>query len=287
LKEKNYRFSDDSPPIEEKSNDPQEISFDERDSFSEKGNYKKVDIVQNVKSIVPHSTKQQTSEQTIFKPAQVYQTQVKTNNSEKLENILNTIENNKNKNINNNSIKSTNNDKAEKENTQSKSKSPQKSVSQKEDLPNLKQREVIVNKEEEEKVEEISQYEMRFPEIYHGKLQRSSKLIKQEVSNDGKILKIFENNKKEVIFPSGMRKEIYSDGYTIVFFGNKDIKQVKFDLFRPSLKERLFIILQSPKQHKLPRLTVLRYSNSIITSLKNTILTEVKRLSKLGLIQLP
>ena len=82
---------------------------------------------------------------------------------------------------------------------------------------------------DEEYKEDLSIYELNFPDIYHGKNEKFVKLLKQEISNDGKILKFYENNKKEVVFPSGMRKEIYEDGYTIVYFANEDIKQVIFN----------------------------------------------------------
>lgn len=68
-------------------------------------------------------------------------------------------------------------------------------------------------------------YDLVFPEKYN----TQSKLIKQEKTSDGKLIKIYENDKKEVVFSSGVRKEIHPDGYQIVFFVNKDIKQVKFN----------------------------------------------------------
>ena len=45
------------------------------------------------------------------------------------------------------------------------------------------------------------------------------------LTSDGKIINIYSNNKKEIIFQSGVRKEIYEDGYQIVHFMNGDIKQ--------------------------------------------------------------
>lgn len=69
-------------------------------------------------------------------------------------------------------------------------------------------------------------YKMTLPEKYHGDQYKTLKLIKQDISNDGKVIRVFENGKKEIIFPSGVRKEIYEDNYTIVFFTNNDIKQI-------------------------------------------------------------
>jgi len=94
-------------------------------------------------------------------------------------------------------------------------------------------------KEEEIEGEDLTQYNMTYPEEYHGKNQKLVKLLKQEISNDGKILKFYENNKKEVIFQSGVRKEIHDDGYTIVWFSNNDIKQVIYLFTRHSRTERL------------------------------------------------
>ena len=37
---------------------------------------------------------------------------------------------------------------------------------------------------------------------------------------------MYANGKKEVIFPNGVKREIYENNYTIVHFTNSDIKQV-------------------------------------------------------------
>lgn len=234
VKDKNNNFEEkDSNENEQSSNEPKEISFEEKvDIFNENAKANILNIPKNVKSSIPqNSTKKQFELNSLMKN----QTQVKTNNPEKLDSILNTIENKNNKFssdqiISNNYNSNTDDLKYQNKITKA---SPKKNIiiSQKEEHVTTNKsgnKLSSIDREEEDKIDDITKYEMRFPEIYHGKAQRDSKLIKQEVSNDGKILKIYENNKKEVIFPSGMRKEIYPDGYTIVFFGNKDIKQVKF-----------------------------------------------------------
>ncbi len=43
---------------------------------------------------------------------------------------------------------------------------------------------------------------------------------------DGKIIQYYEKNKKEIIFKSGVRKELFDDGYKVVNFNNGDIKQI-------------------------------------------------------------
>ena len=49
--------------------------------------------------------------------------------------------------------------------------------------------------------------------------------ITNTIDNDGKIINIYDDNKKEIIFKSGVRKEIYTDGYQLIHFPNGDIKQ--------------------------------------------------------------
>jgi centromere protein J len=45
------------------------------------------------------------------------------------------------------------------------------------------------------------------------------------VGHDGKIQRIYQSGKKEVIFTNGVRRETHPDGYMIVYFANEDIKQ--------------------------------------------------------------
>ena len=267
------------------SNDPQELSFEERDSFGENVKPNIINVPKNIKNSIPQSSKQITEQatNTLVKNSQSLQTQVKTNNPEKLDIILNTIENSKNIKSNSQNYKTTpavQLEKPEKDfNTKIKN-SPNKSIPIREEQNQALKKEMALPKDEDERMEDISQYEMRFPEVYHGKAQRASKLVKQEVSNDGKILKIFENNKKEVIFPSGMRKEIYPDGYTIVFFGNKDIKQVILILKRLFRMEKLFISSQNRKLRKQQKLTEPKYSNLRTISWRSITPMGVRRSSK-------
>jgi centromere protein J len=72
-----------------------------------------------------------------------------------------------------------------------------------------------------------STYDLLFLEKYHPKLNSlANKVIKTDKTNDGKIIKIYEDGRREIIFSSGVRKEVHLDGYQIVYFTNKDIKQV-------------------------------------------------------------
>ena len=71
-----------------------------------------------------------------------------------------------------------------------------------------------------------NEYDLIFPEKYHG---INYNLIKSEKTKDGKTLNFYDNNKKEIIFKNGVKKEIYNDEYQIIYFNNGDIKQIYTD----------------------------------------------------------
>jgi centromere protein J len=70
-----------------------------------------------------------------------------------------------------------------------------------------------------------SKYDMVFPPKYHNDNDDNKRIVQENVSADGKIVRWYAHHKKEVIFKKGVRKEIFPDGYTIVKFKNNDIKQ--------------------------------------------------------------
>lgn len=74
-------------------------------------------------------------------------------------------------------------------------------------------------------------YDLVFLEQYHPRNDLKASVLRHENFPDGKMVKFYDNDKREVIFPSGVRKEIFADGYQIVYFNNKDIKQVTFFTF--------------------------------------------------------
>jgi len=78
------------------------------------------------------------------------------------------------------------------------------------------------NNVEFKKDENIEGYDFIIPDKY--KLMNNGKII-NILNSDGKIINIFENNKKEIIFQSGVRKEIFPDGYQLINFPNGDMKQ--------------------------------------------------------------
>ena len=55
-------------------------------------------------------------------------------------------------------------------------------------------------------------------------LDSKSKII-NTICSEGKIINIYNNNKKEIIFENGIKKEIFNDGHQIIHFPNGDIKQ--------------------------------------------------------------
>ena len=64
------------------------------------------------------------------------------------------------------------------------------------------------------------QYEFIIPEKYRN---NNNKLIKK-IESEGKTIFIY-NNRKEIIFKSGVRKQVFNDGYQLVYFPNGDKKQ--------------------------------------------------------------
>jgi len=69
-------------------------------------------------------------------------------------------------------------------------------------------------------------YDLILNDKYHPKSYQYGKLVNQETLSNGKLVNFYENDKREYVFPSGNRREIYSDGYQVIFFHNNDIKQV-------------------------------------------------------------
>ena len=67
----------------------------------------------------------------------------------------------------------------------------------------------------------LEKYDFKIPEKYKNKIYTLIKTIE----TDEKKINIYNDNKKEVLFPSGVRKEIFNDGYQLVYFTNGDIKQ--------------------------------------------------------------
>ena len=69
--------------------------------------------------------------------------------------------------------------------------------------------------------EDITKYDFIIPDKYSN---NNSELL-NTLNTDGKIIKIYSNNKKEINFKSGVKKEIFEDGHQLVHFPNGDMKQ--------------------------------------------------------------
>jgi hypothetical protein len=48
--------------------------------------------------------------------------------------------------------------------------------------------------------------------------------IIEQTEDEDKTQTIYENSRKVIEYKNGLRKEIWPDGYSIIFFANKDIK---------------------------------------------------------------
>ena len=109
--------------------------------------------------------------------------------------------------------------------------------------------------------EDDSQYDMIFLPKYHDeKMNNELMVISQDITDDNKIIKTYSNNKVEILFPSGLRKEIFEDGYQITYFTNKDIKQIY-----PDKKEVYFFAKDNAIQTKFPNdIQVYKFSNGQI-----------------------
>jgi centromere protein J len=68
--------------------------------------------------------------------------------------------------------------------------------------------------------QEEDDYSLKFPKEYHAKSAANSKVVEQIVGHDGKIQRMYQSGKKEVIFNNGVKRESFPDGYTIVYFNN-------------------------------------------------------------------
>ena len=72
-----------------------------------------------------------------------------------------------------------------------------------------------------EEKEDINKYDFIIPDKYSS---NNSELL-NTLNTDGKIIKIYSNNKKEINFKSEVKKEIFEDGHQLVHFPNGDMKQ--------------------------------------------------------------
>ena len=69
--------------------------------------------------------------------------------------------------------------------------------------------------------EDITKYDFIIPDKY----SNNNSVLLNTLNTDGKNIKIYSNNKKEINFKSGVKKEIFEDGHQLVHFPNGDMKQ--------------------------------------------------------------
>ena len=73
--------------------------------------------------------------------------------------------------------------------------------------------------------EDIINYKFEIPLKYQ--IGKNVKVVNESVRKDGKLLKYYENSVLEIISKNNTLSRVFPDGYSITYYANKDIKQVK------------------------------------------------------------
>ena len=71
----------------------------------------------------------------------------------------------------------------------------------------------------------LNELDFEFPDKYFDESNVDNNIVKHQFELDGKVIKIFNSGKKEIIFPNSTKKEIFPGGYTLVTYSNGDIKE--------------------------------------------------------------
>ena len=100
-----------------------------------------------------------------------------------------------------------------------------KIISQKNLLEEEEKDEILIKKKIISPNTHIHELDLTFPEKYTTDPSLDT-IIKQNFQQDGTIIKVFETGKKEILFSSGQKKEVFPDGYTIITYINGDLKQI-------------------------------------------------------------
>ena len=74
--------------------------------------------------------------------------------------------------------------------------------------------------------EDNEDFSLVFPDKYHGHEDQTAEVVQESEGTKGKIFRLYSNEKREILFTNGVRKEIFPDGYSVVYFSNEDIKQI-------------------------------------------------------------
>ena len=73
--------------------------------------------------------------------------------------------------------------------------------------------------------EEEETFELRLDEHLYKVDRAETKVVEEQTTAEGKIHKRYSDGRREIIFQNGVRREIWEDGYSVVYFSNGDIKQ--------------------------------------------------------------
>lgn len=103
-------------------------------------------------------------------------------------------------------------------------------------------------------------YSLVFLDRYHGSANENAEIVQESEGTKGKIFRLYSNEKREILFANGVRKEIFPDGYSVVYFSNDDIKQTY-----PDGKTVYYFADAGTAQTTLPDgLKIYKFSNSQI-----------------------
>ncbi len=109
----------------------------------------------------------------------------------------------------------------------------------------------------------INELDLTYPEKYKENKEYTPIIIKQQFDKDGKIIRLFDTGKKEILFINGTKKQIYPDGYILVNYQNGDIKQII-----PNYKETYFYNKEQILQVKFSDgITYIKYKDGKIEAL--------------------
>ena len=53
----------------------------------------------------------------------------------------------------------------------------------------------------------------------------STQIVEEAVGEGGKVHRRYADGRREIVFVNGVRREIWEDGYSVVYFSNGDLKQ--------------------------------------------------------------
>lgn len=70
----------------------------------------------------------------------------------------------------------------------------------------------------------LDELDLIYPSKYS--LSKKETVTKQNFQQDGTIVREYDTGRKEILFSSGQKKNIYPDGYTLINYINGDIKQI-------------------------------------------------------------